>query len=862
MARRKAVHPTRTSAVRTAPAVTHTSDTSRHSVRRRSPASLAQPTRRRGRPPKSRTIKVRHTTGLIYSHRFWETLVLRVWNVFPWPSRLQWSQWRSALQTESHQVSHAIPLNRWLHLRRFTRAQAKPVKVKPPRSTRHHRPSKSPASRSSWQWVTRPWIILIKEYPWRTALSLLLSAALLAGAYSSYLFVFKDLPKPQELVERQQPVTTRILDRNGQVLFKIYKDENRTLIPLSQVPSYMVQATIAIEDQHFYQHHGFSLKGITRAFLANSQHESESIQGGSTITQQLVKNRLLSPEKTWRRKVREAILAILVEGTYSKDQILEMYFNEVSYGGSTYGVEEAAHRYFGKSARDLTLGESALLAGLPQAPSIYSPYGSTPELAYVRQEEVLRRMVEDGYITVDQASAARAEQLTFRPDVIDIQAPHFVMYVKKMLAEQYGEALVNEGGLEVRTTLDLNTHLQAQKIVTDELTALARLRINNGAALVTNPQTGEILAMVGSKDYFDFAHDGQVNVTLRPRQPGSSIKPITYATAFERGKNPSSTEEDAPITYFVPGSKPYAPKNYDGRYHGKVTLREALGSSYNIPAVKLLAWLGVNSVIDKAEDMGISTWQDRQRFGLSLTLGGGEVLMTDMAEVYGTFANQGYTVDLNPLLEVKNYKGETLYRNTCALDQQGCPKRKTLDERVAYQITDVLSDNLARTPAFGPQSVLTIPGQQVAVKTGTTNSLRDNWTIGYTSDRVVAVWVGNNDNTPMSYVASGITGASPIWNKIIRTQLSESQPHLFTQPDGLIKVKICVTTGTLSCKACPRVREDWFVPGTQPTQTCDGMSFGSATPRPVPTASPQGQILEGWSTDSQTRRTVGPRPRR
>ena len=640
-----------------------------------------------------------------------------------------------------------------------------------------------------------------------------------SSGYGLYLFVFKDLPKPSQLTQSEQIVTTRIMSRDGEVLFRIYEDENRTLIKLSDIPQHLIDATIAIEDKNFYYHRGFSIQGIIRAAIANSKDENIQ-QGGSTITQQLIKNRLLSSERTLQRKLRELVIAIQVEIKFSKDEILEMYFNQVPYGGSAYGIEEAAQRYFGKNVTQLSLAESTMLAGLPAAPSVYSPFGAVPELAKYRQQEVLRRMVDDEYLNQEQADTAYNQPLVFKQDSISITAPHFVFYIKKLLAEQYGEAVVNQGGLKVTTTLDLELQQAAQKIVTDEINKLAPLRVGNGAALVTNPKTGEILAMIGSKDYFDFEHDGQVNVTLRPRQPGSSIKPLTYSIALEQGKSPSSIIDDSPITYHSVGSSPYSPKNYDGKFHGKVTLREALASSYNVPAVKTLAEIGVSNMLDKAELMGIDTWQDRRRFGLSLTLGGGEVKMTDMAELYSTFANYGQTVSLNPILEIKNYKDEILYRNTCALDNKGCPQNRTLDPIVAYQISDILSDNKARTPAFGPRSVLYIPDQQVAVKTGTTNNLRDNWTIGYTTKYLTAVWVGNNNNLPMSYVASGITGASPIWNKIMRLLLNENQPHIFSAPAGLIKVKICASTGTLPCTGCPMIKEELFIPGTEPQVHC------------------------------------------
>lgn len=653
--------------------------------------------------------------------------------------------------------------------------------------------------------------------------SIFLTILFLSFSYFTYDVAIKDLPSPTDLSNKAQNVTTRILDRNGILLYRIYEDENRTLVSLPAVSQYLKDATIAIEDQDFYSHFGFSIKGIFRAILKNLK--GESTQGGSTITQQLIKNRLLNNEKTYRRKIRELLLSLIAERIYSKEQILEMYLNTVAYGGSTYGIEEASWRYFDKPAKDLSLGESALLAGLPQAPSTYTPFGSNPELAYSRQSEVLRRMVEDGYISQIQADQAKQEKLVFNQDRIDMQAPHFVMYVRKLLAEKYGEDVLSKGGLEVRTTLDLSLQNQAQDIVSGEVSKLGVFRISNGAALVTNPKTGEILSMVGGADYYDFIHDGQVNVTLRPRQPGSSIKPLTYATAFEQGKTAASMIDDSPVVYQIPGSKAYAPRNYDGRFHGKVTLREALASSYNIPAVKLLAELGVNTLINKGEILGISTWQARNRFGLSLTLGAGEVLMTDMAQLYSSFANLGYPVEVNPFLEISNYKGEVLYRNNCVLDSSNCYGDLELSPKAAYLITDILSDNKARSSAFGAFSVLNIPNQQVAVKTGTTNSMKDNWTIGYTSDRLVATWVGNNDNTPMSYVASGITGASPIWNKIMLLLLDDKNPHKFAVPENMIKVKICVTTGTLPCGACPRITEEIFVKGTEPQKACSNESF-------------------------------------
>jgi len=635
---------------------------------------------------------------------------------------------------------------------------------------------------------------------------LILSLLLLA-----YFIILKDLPSPNRLITRDRIVSTKIYDRKGRLLYKIYRNQNRTLVELENIPISLIQATVAIEDSEFYRHHGFSFRGITRSFLKNLF--AGKFEGGSTITQQLVKNALLTPERTLRRKIKELVLALQVEMAFSKDEILQMYLNEVGYGGAAYGAEEAAWMYFGKSVRDLSLAESAALAGLPASPTTYSPFGAHPDLAKVRQWQVLRRMVENRFITPEQAEEAKAEELHFAPQATNIRAPHFVMYVKDLLVQKYGERAVEEGGLEVTTSLDLDIQNLAQTVVSQEIENLARLQVGNGAALVTNPATGEILAMVGSQDYFDTEHDGNVNVTLRPRQPGSAIKPVNYSVALENGFTPATILSDTPITYKLPGQPPYSPRNYDGKFHGHIPLRVALASSYNVPAVKVLSSYGVDKMIDRGQAMGITTWDERERFGLSLTLGGGDVKMIDMAVAYGTLANQGMRVDLNPILKVINYKGEVLEENQDEREQ-------VLSPEIAYILTDILSDNVARTPAFGPYSVLNIPEYpHVAVKTGTTQNLRDNWTIGYTLDYLVAVWVGNNDNTPMSYVASGITGASPIWHKIMAALVKDTDDKPFPKPENLTEVEICSLTGTLSCEGCP-TRTELFLPGTEPKTHC------------------------------------------
>jgi 1A family penicillin-binding protein len=679
------------------------------------------------------------------------------------------------------------------------------------------------------------------------------------------LFVFwrvflTDLPAPSELTTRQQDVSTKIYDRNGVLLYKIYKSQNRSPVTLNQVPVYIRQATLAAEDAEFYNHIGFSIRGMTRAFFQNLK--TGQLSGGSTITQQLVKNVLLTSDKTLTRKIRELVLAVEVEATFNKDQILEMYLNEVSYGGTAYGIQEAARLYFGKDVKDLTLAEAALLAGLPKSPTKYSPFGTNPDLAIARQKDVLNLMVINHFITEDEAEKAEAEKLNFAPNKIDIKAPHFVIFVRELLEDKYGTEMVERGGLEVTTTLDLNTQKMAEEAVSSEIDKLKGYHVGNGAALVVDPQTGEILAMVGSKNYFDTEGGGNVNVVTALRQPGSSIKVINYSYALAHGYTPATTLDDSPVTFSTPGSLPYSPKNYDGRYRGKLPLRNAFAESRNVPAVKVLASYGVNKMIEQGKAMGITTWDDSSQYGLSLTLGGGDVKLIDLANVYATVSNYGKKPTLNPILKITNYKGGVLEENQCAnLAIQSsnhsaissCSQPSILDPGVAYQIIDILKDATARIPAFGRNSSLTIANHpEVAVKTGTSNDMRDNLTVGFNQNYLVAVWVGNNDNSPMARIASGITGAAPIWNKIM-TNLLEKPPQEWPQglpwggkmenywpvPENLTKISICPYTATLPCEGCP-VKSEWFIKGTEPTKYCSPEWF---TPTPSPSAQPQPQIL-------------------
>ncbi len=633
--------------------------------------------------------------------------------------------------------------------------------------------------------------------------------------YGAYDFV-KNLPSPSNIGKFNYPMSTHIYDRNEQLLYEIYREQNRTPVKLVNLPKYVYQSTISIEDKEFYRHNGISFgSGIIRAL--KEMLINHKLQGGSTITQQLVKSALLTPERTIERKIKEIILALWTEKLYTKDQILEMYLNQVPYGGSAYGIEEASKIYFHKQAKDLTLSEAAFLAGLPQSPTIYSPY-SDPQLALSRRNNVLQAMYEARYI--DRKTKEQAEQETLNVAAFStaIKAPHFVFYVKSELEKKYGIKQVEEGGYKVTTSLDLNLQNKAEEILKEELEKIAYLNVTNGAILVTRPETGEILAMVGSVDYFQ-QPSGAFNVTTALRQPGSSIKPLMYSLALQKKYTAASVIDDSPISFFSPGSSPYKPVNYDGRYHGRVTLRYALANSYNIPAVKVLNSLGVEEFIKYAKIMGITTWINPSNYGLSLTLGGGEVKMVDMATAFGILANQGESVNLTGIDSIKDSSGNNVF-------ELSSNKKRIIDRGIAFIISDILSDNIARQQAFGPKSFLEIPGYKVAVKTGTTDDKKDNWTIGYTPDFLVVVWVGNNDNTPMNpYLASGVTGAAPIWNRLMTYLLKEygGTRNTFSRPDNVVE------------KRCFYNINEYFIKGTEATVGCHQSLLGpSITPTPVP----------------------------
>ena len=670
------------------------------------------------------------------------------------------------------------------------------------------------------------------------------------------LIILKDLPSPKKLASYEIPQTTKILDRNGQLLYEIYADQNRTLIKLDEVPDFLRQATVAVEDKDFYQHKGVSLiGGVFRAIKENIF--KQELQGGSTITQQLVKNALLSSERTLSRKIKEIILAFWTESIYDKNQILEMYLNQVPFGGTAWGIEAAAEMYFGKKTRNLTLAESAYLAGLPAAPTTYSPYGAHPELAKQRQSLVLKRMMEDGFISKVQREKAEKEKISLIPLKTNIKAPHFVMFVRERLVSTFGEKMVASAGLKVTTSLDLSLQEMAEKTVASEVGKLANLKVSNGAALLTRPPTGEILAMVGSKDYFA-SDSGNFNVTVSLRQPGSAIKPLNYAVGVETRKVSAATVFlDTPTCFQVPGQKSYCPVNYDGQFHGPVQLRFALGNSFNIPAVKMMALNGVETVIASASAYGISSFKDPSRYGLSLTLGGGEVTMLDMAKSFGVFANTGIKKELVPILQVEDRNGNILeeYKDPNFVEKinEGLnypsslliAGERVLSSETAFLISHILLDNNARSQAFGPSSFLIIPKHAVSVKTGTTDDKRDNWTIGFTPNFLAAVWVGNNDNSPMHpYLTSGVTGAAPIWNKIMAEVLSSQADLWPKQPPGIIGAQICQLSGlafpnpdpNAADKGCA-TRYEYFIKGTVPSKPevlKETITIDKTTNKPAP----------------------------
>jgi len=653
------------------------------------------------------------------------------------------------------------------------------------------------------------------------------------GVWAVYAYYSQQVPSAEEIGQRtiSSFKTTKIYDRTGEhLLYELLPPEggDRTIVPLHRIPEHVRYATIALEDRTFYENPaGINIEGLLRAAINNLR--GLPVQGGSSIAQQLIRNVVMTPEerysRTYTRKIKEVILAFELTRQYpgveGKDKILEWYLNTVSYGFPN-GIEAAAEFYFGKHAAELSVAEAAMLAHLPNAPSL-NPIDSPVE-AKQRQEVVLDQMYLQGYLTAEETWAAKQEKLTVVSKPFDIAAPHFVMYVRRLLEDKFGPEVVYRSGLRVYTTLDLDLQTQAERIAKEHVDSVRDSDVSNAAAVVIDAPTGEILTMVGSLDYFDAEIDGQVNVAMSERQPGSSFKPFTYVTAFAQGYTPATMIMDVRTSFPDDPNPPYVPENHDRRFHGPVLLRQALARSLNVPAVGVLYWAGVKNVLDTAHRMGINTL-NRDFYGLSLTLGGGEVTLLDLTYAYSVFANDGVMVgepvppedvrpgfrQLNPvaILRVEDAQGSVVYEYTE-------PRRQEIIRpELAYLITSILSDPNARLGTYSPDSPVNL-SPDVAVKTGTTTDYRDAWTMGYTTQSVVGAWVGNSDNTPMEGVY-GSRGGGPIWRGVMELMLERHPDVEFAEPPGLVWMEIDATSGLLPTEHTTRTRREVFVKGTEPT---------------------------------------------
>jgi len=638
---------------------------------------------------------------------------------------------------------------------------------------------------------------------------LLLGLALGLIAIIYVLIISRNLPNPNQLIEREIAQSTKIYDRTGEnVLYEISGDERRTLVTLDEIPDYVEKATISIEDKNFYKHGGFSLWAMFRTAITNVVYHRSA--GGSTLTQQFIKNAVLTPEKTIRRKIKELVMSYRLEKKFSKDEILQMYLNEIPYGSNAYGVEAASQKYFGKDVKNVSLPEAAILAAIVQVPSRYSPYGPNKDILLSRKDYVLDLMEEQGYISKEERDVAKSQEIIFKDPETNITAPHFVMYIKSILADKYGEKMVEQDGLKIYTTLDLYKQKIAEEIITQKTEKYPEKYGANNAALVSlDPKTGQILAMVGSRDYFNDDIDGQVNITTRPLQPGSSMKPIVYAALFEKGYTPDTILYDVVTNFSTDSGQSYTPHNYSGQELGPVSIRKALAGSLNIPAVKAIYLAGINNVLDLADSLGYTTLSQRNRFGLSLVLGGGEVKLLEHTNAYSAFARDGQMSPVVSILKVEDKNGKVL-------EEYQPSDKKVLNPQVARMINSILSDNAARTYIFGAKNYLTLGDRPVAAKTGTTNDYHDAWTIGYTPSLVTGVWVGNSNNKAMSGKADGSVLAAPIWHDYMAQVLGNTPVESFKAPedyktgkpilDGVIPtgtVKIDKASGLLATSSTP-----------------------------------------------------------
>jgi 1A family penicillin-binding protein len=627
----------------------------------------------------------------------------------------------------------------------------------------------------------------------------------LAIAFLSLLFIFFGLiafwistfkmPDLSSFDTMKTNQSTKIYDRTGKILlYDVHENSKKTTVPFEDISKDLKNATVAIEDAEFYQHGGIKISSIIRSIFANILSGSFS-QGGSTITQQVIKNSLLTSEKSISRKIKEWVLSIKLEKMMSKEQILSIYLNSNPYGGNIYGVEEASLLFFGKKADEISLAQAAYIAAIPKAPTYYSPYGQNKDKLDQRQKLVLSKMLENNFITKDEYDFAVAEKVTFLPqEKYGIRAPHFVEFIKQYLADKYGESAMQTNGYKVITTLNYDLQAKTEAIANKYgLSNEKNFTAKNVAAVIIDPKTGQILSMVGSRDYFDKNIEGNFNVTLAHRQPGSTFKPFVYATAFEKGYTPDTVLFDLPTEFqstCTPQGDPinpnaaisassacYKPENYDGQYLGPISLRNALAQSRNIPSIKVLYLAGIKDSLETARDMGIQSLSDANQYGLTLVLGGGEVSLLDMTSAYGTFANDGVRNKYTGILSVQDSNGNIL-------EQYSASPQQVIPASIAETISDILSDNAAKIPAYGVNSPLFFPGRQVASKTGTTNDSRDAWTLGYTPEVVVGTWAGNNDNTPMVKQVAGMIVA-PMWHEIMANALASTTGETFSNPPAI-----------------------------------------------------------------------------
>jgi|688.fasta_scaffold00913_23 penicillin-binding protein 1C len=645
----------------------------------------------------------------------------------------------------------------------------------------------------------------------------------------SLIFVFtafsSTLPSPRELTNREIAQSTKVYDRNGQLLYSVFGDKDRTLVEFHNVSPHLLNATLAIEDADFYEHSGIDTLGLLRGILITATGQGK--QGGSTLTQQVAKNALLTTDRTLTRKIKDIVLALQIENSYTKDEILQMYLNEVPYGGTIWGAEAASKSYFGKKAADLSLAEAALIAGLPQRPTYYSPFVD-PDAAKNRQLRVLKMMYESGWIdkngnrqhiTEEEYNWAKDEPLVYASNKSIINAPHFVMYIlNDVLPSRYSEDAIQKGGLNITTTLDLNLQKELEKIAAEEVKKAENLDLTNAAVVAIDPNTRDIVGMVGSVDYYSKEIDGQFNAATGYRQPGSTLKPITYLTGLTQGYTASSVIYDVYTEFKTDeNSESYKPRNYGGwGFHGPIQIRYALANSVNVTAVKMLDLVGTETMVKLANDLGLNFKYNPQKHGLAITLGGGEVRLLDLVNTYSSLADGGKYKDINPILEIKDGAGNLLEKKVVSDGKQ------VVDSGLAWIISDIMSDNNARSMAFGTGSQLNIKGNKVAVKTGTSNDLKDNWTVGFTRDIAIGVWVGNNKGQPMnSRLASGLTGAAPIWNRSMTYYLKDHPHSEFSKPENVMDLWIGSTSGMLQTEDEEDRRVEYFLKGTEPTAKSD-----------------------------------------